>query len=75
MSPSVEHLLAIQVAARTIDSRATTLTPALPEVAERLHDIVYDLLDVLDEAAQQCATTHGGPMHDGACHQQINRPH
>jgi hypothetical protein len=74
VSPTVKHLLAIQLAARSIDTRATTLTPALPEVAERIHDIVYDLLDVLDEAAQQCAPPQGGPMHDGACHQPINRP-
>lgn len=75
MSPTIEHLLAIQAAARIIDARAATLTPTLPALAERIHSIVYDLLDVLDEAAREINQAQENHTHDATCRRRFDRPH
>lgn len=52
MSTSFEHLQAIQAAARVIDERAVTLQAALPRAAAQFQSLAYELLDVLDAAAE-----------------------
>ncbi len=75
MSPTTEHLLTIQAAARIIDARAATLSPTFPALAERIHSIVYDLLDVLDEAARETNQAQENHTHDATCRRRFGRPH
>lgn len=75
MSPTIEHLLAIQAAARIVDDRAATLKPMFPALAERIHSIVYDLLDVLDEAARATDHTLEDHTHDATPRRRFDRPH
>ncbi len=75
MSPTTEHLLEIQAAARIIDARAATLTPTLPTLAERIHSIVYDLLDVLDEAARETNRPTEDHTHDATRRRRFDRTH
>ena len=75
MSPTIEHLLAVQAAARIIDARAAKLTPTLPALAHRIHSIVYDLLDVLDEAARATGRPMENHTHDATCRRRFDRPH
>lgn len=75
MSPTIEHLLAIQAAARIIDVRAATLTPTLPALAERIHSIVYDLLDALDEGARETNAAQENHTHDATSRRRFDRPH
>lgn len=71
----MKHLRAIQAAARVIDARAATLTPMLPALADRIHSIVYDLLDVLDEAARATDQSTEDHTHDGTRCRRFDRPH
>ena len=75
MSPTIEYLLAIQAAARIIDARAAALTPPLPALAERIHSIVYDLLDVLDEVARETNQAQENHTHDATRSWRFDCPH